>query len=153
MAITGVGREYDVPMKASTYVKTSTAQYKAVGMGWETTTADWTVYMCDAGSGLDDTMTARGFVGIVQDVPSANSEFVTVRMFGLSKAWCASTIAAGDVVAAYEGISTTTFPGHIVTLTMAASVPAMRVVGIAMEDGRTNTAITVFVNPTIVQNI
>ncbi|MDY6888142.1 MAG: hypothetical protein SVV88_10980 [Pseudomonadota bacterium] len=153
-AILGNGREYDITLKTSTYMATSTSQYLVVGMQGETTTADFTGYMADAGSALDDTQTAYQAIGINQSYLSASSDVMSVRLFGLSKAKCAASVAAGDFVKAYSGISTTTFRGHIETTAQGScaaatmSVTSFRVIlGRALEDGSTNTVITVFLNP------
>ena len=121
MAISGPGLDFSfIP---SSYLKTSTSQYKVVGMAEETTTADWTVYLANNGQTLNDTMTARAAIGICQDVLSAGSENVTVRVFGISKAYASASIAAGDLVYAYEGASTTTYAGAIVKVAdLGASV-------------------------------
>lgn len=153
MAISGIGREYDVSFLAASTVKTSTAQFKVVGMPMHTASTCWTVYLCDNGADLSDTICARSAIGIVQDLPSANSEVVTVRMFGLSKALCAESIAAGDPVKAYEGISTTTFAGAIAKMTTSTHAAQQIVLGRAMESGSTNTVITIMVNPVLIENI
>jgi hypothetical protein len=155
MAISGIGREYDVPFKAASTLCTNTTQYLAVGMQGQTTTVDWTVYLTDNAATLSDTMTSRGAIGINQTYMSANSEACTVRMFGLSKVKCAASIAAGDWIRAYEGVSTTTFAGYVVAVALAGSctvattsiTAGITVLGKALEDGSTNTVITAMINP------
>lgn len=154
MAIHGNGNEYDLTMKCGGGVNTSTSQYKVVGMGWETTTACWTAYMANYNTALADTMTAGGALGIQQDFLSATSEYCHVRVFGLSKAICASSIAAGDFVAAYEGASMTLHFGDIATLGIGTTISAERVIlGRALEDGSSNTVITILVQPSLGHNI
>jgi hypothetical protein len=154
MAISGIGKEYDVPMKAAATLKTTTSQYSVVGMGWATSTVDWTAYLTDNGTGLSDTMTSRGAIGINQTYMSANSEGCTVRMFGISKVKCAASIAAGDFIRAYEGVSTTTFPGYVqsvafgsITVGTTSISAGIVVLGRALEDGSTNTVISAMINP------
>lgn len=147
MAIHGIGREYDVSMKCAGSLQTNTTQYHVVGMGWDTTTADWTAYLANMATALSDTMTAHGAIGINQSYLSSGSEVCNVRLFGLSKAICAGSISAGDFVNAYDGISTTSHPGHIETTDLTVSATTMVVLGRAFEDGSTNTVITVFLNP------
>lgn len=147
MAIHGNGNEYDITMKCGGGVNTTTSQYKVVGMGWATTTACFTAYMANYATALSDTMTAYGALGIQQSYLSSGSEYCTVRLFGLSKAMCAGSIAAGDFVNAYDGVSTTTHPGNIETLDLTVSATTMVILGRALEDGSTGTVITVMLNP------
>lgn len=159
MALRGNGNDFDVSFKIHASVATSTAQYKLVGMESSTTTEDFTVAITDAGAAIADTGTARAAVGIVQTFPSAGSTEVSVRLHGLSKARCAAAVTAGDFVSAYEGISTTAFSGHIVPFVASAyatsvsisittvAVAQAVVIGRALEDGTTNTVISIYVNP------
>jgi hypothetical protein len=78
-------------------------------------------------------------------------------MFGISKVKCASSIAAGDFIKAYEGASTTTFAGFVVAsaiqgatnaAVIASTASQLLILGRALEDGSTNTVISAFINPT-----
>ena len=152
-AIMGNGNEYDINMKCSDQMKTSTSQYLLVGIAPTSTNADFTGYLTDNGVALNDTMTARHALGINQSYLSATSEVMKVRMFGIAKAKCAAAVVAGDFVKAYEGISTTTFAGHIDAVAAGScaagtmSITSFHVVlGRALEDGVTNTVIQIFLN-------
>ncbi|WP_297308545.1 hypothetical protein, partial [Neptuniibacter sp.] len=94
----GNGEEYDITMKPSTYMKTTTSQYRLVGIQGATTSAEFTGYLCNNKQTLNDTTTARNAIGINQTMLSAGSETMQVRIFGISKARCESTITAGDWV-------------------------------------------------------
>ena len=152
-AIMGNGKEYDLNMKCSDQMKTNTSQYLLVGIYPTSSNADFTGYLANNGVALNNTMTARYAIGINQTYLSATSEVMKVRTFGLAKAKCAAAIVAGDFVRAYEGGSTTTFAGHIVTASPAGTVTAAgtfsTILGRAMEDGVTNTVIQVLFNPQI----
>jgi hypothetical protein len=155
MAIYGNGADYDVTLKATSYLKTSTSQYCVVGMEAGTTTVlDFTVGLADNGQAINNTGTALYALGINQTRLSSGSEYCQVRMFGLSKAVCAESITAGQWVVAYTGISTTTHAGHIsgiiddTTTCYGMTLSSfITVIGRALEAGSTNTVITVFVNP------
>jgi len=152
MALKGTGSDLDISLKAGSSLKTTTAQFKVCGMENSSTTDDFTAYMADAGAAVSNTNTARRAIGIVQTYPSSGSAEVSVRIHGLSKAVCAGSVSAGDFVAAYEGASTTTFPGHIVRANAAAetvltTTVAKVILGRALETGQTNSVISVFVNP------
>jgi hypothetical protein len=153
MAISGNGREYDITMKCGGGVNTSTSQYRVVGMGYDTTSADWTAYMTDYNTALSDTMTSRGALGIQQDYLSSSSEYCTVRIHGLSKAYCAGSVSAGDFVRAYEGTSVTSRFGNIVTLALTTTITTGIILGRALEDGSTGTVITVLLQPNVCFNI
>ena len=153
-AIMGIGNEYDVNMKCSDQMKTSTTQYLLVGIAPTSTNTDFMGYLANNGVALNDTMTARYAIGINQSYLSATSEIMRVRMFGIAKAKCAAAIVAGDFIKVYEGVSTTTFAGHIDAVAAGScaaatmSVTSFHVVlGRALEDGVTNTVIQVFLNP------
>ena len=153
MAIHSNGNEYDLTMKAGPGINTSTSQYKVVGMGWDTTSADWTAYMADYNTALADTMTARGALGIQQDYLSASSEYCRVRVMGLSKAICSASISAGDFVVPYEGASMTLHFGDIATLALATTITTAVILGRALEDGSSNTVISIIVQPSLCFNI
>ncbi len=157
-AILGNGREYDLNMKASALLKTTTSQYKAVGIVGETTSSDWTAELCGQTNTVGTpTATSRYSFGINQTYMSANSaESIQVRNFGLSKAICADSITAGQWVKAYEGVSTTTMAGKIVGIAAAGSsitganmsvTAYANVLGRAVTSGQTNSVITIMVNP------
>jgi hypothetical protein len=155
MAITGIGREYDLTLKAGASAKTSTSQYLCVGAGWTTTSTDWTGVITND-SIAAGTINAYAFLGVNQTgAMSASSESMGVRMHGISKVKCAASIQAFSFVEAYNGASTTTFRGHIQQITSGSSVSAATmsisshtvVIGRALESGSTNSVISVFVNP------
>ncbi len=153
MAIFNQG--FDITMKASDYCKTSAAQYKVVGMNPNTTAADMTAYMCNAGSTLDDSCTAQGAFGIIQDLPNAGSTEVNVRTMGISKAICAGSIAAGDFIYADYTASTTTKCGKVlgaIDITASNEV-SLILLGRALEDGSSDTVISVVLYPTLHNNI
>lgn len=157
MAISGIGGEYDPTLKAGSTVQTTTSQYLCMGAGMTTTSVDWTACLTNDSTAAG-TQNAYGFIGINQTgAMSSGSESCKCRMFGYSKAKCASSVAAWSFVEAYIGVSTTTFRGHIqqidnsvsiVAATMSISAQTV-VIGRALEDGSTNSVITVFVNPSM----
>ncbi len=152
MAIKGIGLEYDLTLKPQGRLLTNTSQYLVVGMSPTSTNADFSAYLTNAGSATADTITARNAIGINQtEQLSASSQDCAVRLLGVSKAKCAASIPAGAVVQAYEGASTTTFAGHIVTATEHTATGTAAVNGVilgrALEKGSTNTVISVFLNP------
>lgn len=157
MAIYGQGGSYDITMKLDSSLKTTTSQYMCVGMGPGSSTTDTRlVGLCgQTGTMADATHTADYCIGIIQSYQSASSEYGTVRLFGVSKATCAESIAAGMYVMPYFGASTTTMPGRIVSVDSAAANTASAIVasqivtilGRALESGSTGTVISVFVNP------
>lgn len=154
MAISGNGREYDITFIPGSDLLTTTSQFLVVGMAPTSTVANRTVFLAGSG-GVGATMCADGAIGINQTMLSSGSLDCNVRMFGISKAVCAESIAAGSFVMAYWGVSTTTMAGKIVqvdnavTITAAtASISAQTVIlGRALENGSTNSVISVFVNP------
>ena len=154
-AIMGNGKEYDLNMKCSDQMKTSTSQYLLVGIAPTSSNADFTGYLTDNGVALNNSMTAQYAIGINQTYLSATSEVMRVRTFGLAKAKCAAAIVAGDFVKAYRGVSTTTFAGHLIAATPAGTTTGLTagsfsvVLGRAMEDGTTNTVIQVLFNPQV----
>lgn len=154
MAITGVGLEYDITLDAGASLRTTTSQYLCVGAGETTTSDDWTAYVTND-STTAGTINAYYFVGINQTgAMSATSTKARIRIFGISKAICACSVPAWSFVAAYRGVSTTTRRGQIepvgygVTQTANITSTNMVIVGRALEDGSTNSVISVFVNPT-----
>lgn len=154
MAIHGNGLEYDITLDAGTSVRTSTSQYLCVGAGETTTSDDWTAYVTND-STTAGTANAYYVIGINQTgAMSATSTKCRVRMFGISKAKCACSVPAWSFVAAYRGVSTTTRRGQIEpvgyggTLTANITATNMVILGRALEDGSTNSVISVFVNPT-----
>ena len=152
MAIKGTGLEFDFTFDAGTSVKTSTSEFLCVGAA--SATADKTVIITND-STTAGTAAAYGVYGINQTrAMSASSAYCSVRMHGISKAICAASIAAHDPVAAYRGVSTTTRRGQIESVafgnTQTANITStnFNILGRALEDGSTNSVITVFVNPT-----
>jgi len=155
MAVGGVGNEYDITLKAGASVRTSTSQFLCVGAGATTTSGNRTVYITND-SITAGTANAYAFVGINQSgAMSAGSLSCNVRMFGVSKAKCASSITEFGYVEAYDGVSTTTFRGHIEEIISGSSVSAATmstsshstVIGRALESGSTNSVISIYVNP------
>src|SRR3990167_962776 len=116
MALVGNGLEYDKTFLAGASLRTTTSQYLIAGIESTSTSADFTVYLTGAGSTPASSITSRSAIGVVQSYQSSGSTEVTVRMFGISKAKCAASIACGSFVVAYEGASTTTFAGHLSAL-------------------------------------
>jgi len=151
----GNGSGIDISLRPSDELATNTTQYSVVGIPPTTTAADRTVYLADAGAALNDTTCARHAIGINMTYLSAGAEACQVRIMGLAKAKCAASIASGSWIRAYEGISTTTFPGHIVALVDAVSVTVFgqtiashkAVIGRALADGSTNSVIEVVLIP------
>jgi hypothetical protein len=155
MAISGVGNEYDVTLKAGASAQTSTSQYLCVGAGWTTTSTDWTALITND-STTGGTINAHAFIGVNQTgAMSAGSESMKVRMFGISKVKCATSIQAWSWVECYNGISTTTFRGHIQQLVAGETFTAMTTsawrvpVGRALESGSTNSVISVVIIPSL----
>ena len=165
MAVGGNGQGIYVSFNVGgTYLATSAMgaanQYRVVGMQPITTTADWTCYLANAGSDLENTLTAYHPIGVTQELMSANATVVTVRISGISKVRCESTVAAGDLLVAYDGISTTTHAGNVVSASLAdeanvtcATYGASTAVfycflGRALEDGITNSVISAAINIT-----
>jgi len=157
MAVSGNGREYDISLKCSSLCKTTTSQYLVVGLSGSNTagatvSADYTGYITDAGEALSDTQCANFAIGINQTYLSSSAKAMNVRMFGISKAKCAGSVCAGEYVMAYDGASTTTFRGHIEAVAAGSMVTASSfktVLGRAMEKGKTNSVISIFVNPSL----
>jgi hypothetical protein len=157
MAIYGAGQSFDYTFKVTDELKTTTSQFKCVGIVPGTTTqADFTVNLCGVSNSIGGaTCTAFHCIGINQSYLSSGSDTCVVRMFGISKVTCAESIPAGAFVMPYWGISTTTMPGRIVCIddgvtqsAAGASIAAHCVVlGRALESGSTGTVISVFVNP------
>jgi hypothetical protein len=161
MAIYGNGKDYDITFRVDGTLKTTTSQFLVVGMAAGTTTADRYVEICGAnGTYGNATTVSNHAIGVLQDYMSAGSSYGTVRMFGVSKCKCADSITAGDFVRAYQGISTTTFPGYIVAvadrLTSSAATMSLCshtvILGRALENGQTNSTISVFINPQLWDN-
>ena len=156
MAIHANGREYDISLVPSDQLTTVTSQYLVVGMVAGTTTADRAVELCGQTNTVGTpTATSRHAIGINQSYLSSGSTICDVRLFGVSKAKCSASITAGEFVVAYEGVSTTTRAGQIAPIADGASISAATasiaahsvVLGRALEDGSTNTVISVFLNP------
>jgi len=161
MAVYGNGRDYDVTFNVDALLRTTTSQFLVVGMVAGTTTSSRYVEICGAsGTFGGATAVSNHAIGVLQTYMSSGSAFGTVRMFGVSKCKCADSITAGDFVRAYQGISTTTFPGHIVAvadrLTSSAATMSIAshtvILGRALESGQTNSVISVFVNPQLYDN-
>jgi hypothetical protein len=161
MAIWGEGNCIDITLKCGNYTKTTTSQYKVVGMGGTTSNADFTAFLANNAQVLNNTNTAYMAIGINQTYLSASSESMQVRVAGVSKAYCESTICAGDFVGAYYGISTTTYAGAIFSITRAIetnvttsvyglSIPVQFVcLGRALQYGETATYISILVQPSL----
>ncbi len=155
----GNGRDIDITLTPATKMATTASQYHLVGIVGNTTSAQGYGYMCNAATTLERTSTCRHAIGINQTYLSASAETMQVRTFGISKAVCESTITAGDWVVPYEGISTTSHRGHILSLnlenetnvtcsTYGISICAYGVVlGRALQSGITNTVIEIILNP------
>lgn len=153
MAISGVGLEYDITLKAGASLRTSTSQYLVVGAHETTTSDDWTAIISND-STTAGTTSAHYCIGINQTpAMSSASTNCRVRLFGISKAICACSVPAWSFVTAYRGISTTTRRGHIEPVgygqTQTANITSTNfvILGRAMEDGSSNSVISVFVNP------
>lgn len=156
MAINANGREYDVTFKAGDKMLTTTSQYKCCSLTPDTTTSyDRTVEMCgQSGTNIDATMSSDFCIGINQTYLSAGSDCCSVRLFGVSKAYCAESISSGSFVAAYSGVSTTTMNGRIMQIDNGVTVSSathsicaqMVILGRALENGSTGTVISVFIN-------
>jgi hypothetical protein len=153
MAIKGTGQEFDLTMKAGASVCTVTSEFLCVGAGDTTTSTDWTAYVTND-STTAGTANAYNVLGINQTrAMSSNSDYCSVRMFGISKAICAHSIQAFSWVGAYRGVSTTTRRGQIEMLgfaeTQTANITATNftILGRALESGDTNSVISIFVNP------
>lgn len=154
MAITGIGKEYDVTMDAGASVRTTTSQYLCVGMGATTTSTDNTAIITND-STTAGTTNAHSVVGVNQtNMMSATSTKCAIRMFGKSKVICAASIQAFSLIAAYRGVSTTTRRGQVESVgfanTQTANITATNfmILGRALESGPTNAVIEVFLNPT-----
>jgi len=156
MAIHANGREYDISLIPGDQILTTTSQYLLVGMVAGTTTADRAVELCGQTNTVGTpTATSRHAIGINQSHLSSGSSVCDVRLFGVSKAICSASITAGEFLVAYEGASTTTRAGQIAPIADGASISAATasiaahsvVIGRALEDGSTNTVISVFLNP------
>ena len=153
MAIKGTGREYDITFNASSALRTTTSQYRVVGVGGTTTNADSTVYLANGGSALNNTTTARWAIGINQTYMSSTADNCAVRLFGVSKAVCAASVGSGDFVTASIADTSTANSGRITPYTpgtVLTSTAGNVVIGRALETGSTGTVISVFVNPAVV---
>jgi hypothetical protein len=157
MAVMGTGQSYIRTFAPGAQIKTSTSQYLLVGMVPATTSSDFTVELCGQTNTVGTpTATSRFCIGANQSYLSSGSKECAVTMFGEAKIKCADSITAGEIVVAYEGVSTTTMAGRIsaldagVSVTVATqSVSSYRyIVGRALESGSTGTVIDVFINPT-----
>lgn len=162
MSVKGTGREYDMTFKLDGTLKTTTAQYRIVSMIPGTTgNADLTVQLAnDTGTAAEPTAASYYGIGILQSYPSASSEQGTVRLFGVSKAYCAESITAGEIITAYYGTPTTTASGGIsavdsgvsVSVATASIASHIIILGRALEKGSTGTVISVFLNPSLYDN-
>jgi len=139
-ALTGPG-VYDHTFNAGTSLLTSTSQYKLVGI--LATGADFTVE-------LANTTTVQP-IGINQTLLSSSAEALcTVRLLGISKALCAIACSNGAfLIRSGEGLVTPRAAG--LTGTAVSTTTQITTIGIALQSGITNQAITVFVNPTYVE--
>ena len=152
MAVKGNGLNLDLTLKAGTSVSTSTSQYLCVGESETTTAADFTVIVTNDSTAAG-TMAARFCIGINQTKMSTNTDVCNVRVAGVAKAKCASSVAAFSWVKCYEGGSTTTFRGHIDQVVLGETFTAMTtsahqcVIGRALENGSTNTVIEILLAP------
>ena len=157
MSIYGYGNNLDITCKLDSSLKTTTSQYAVVGMvPGSSTSENFTVCIAgQTGTMADATAAAYHAIGVLQTYQSSGSENGTVRLFGVSKATCAESIAAGRFVMAYWGASTSTRAGQIVSVdngvscsAATPSIPAHAVIlGRALSNGSTNSVITIIVNP------
>ena len=151
MAIKGTGQEFDLTMDAGASVRTLTSEFLCVGAVAAST--NWTCYVTNDSTAAGTT-NAYNVLGINQTrAMSSGSTKCSVRTFGISKAKCAASITAFSWVCAYRGVSTTTRRGMIEEVgfaeTQTANITATNftILGRAMEDGSTNSVISVFVQP------
>jgi hypothetical protein len=152
----GIGREYDINMIPDANMKTTTSQYKFVGMQPGTTTADRTVGLClKTSTASGPTASSYFAIGVNQSLLSSGSEVCSVRVFGISQVTCAESITAGEFVIASDGGETTTAIGRAAAVDNGVSITAATmslsshqvVMGRAWEDGSTNTVIAVMISP------
>ena len=138
MAYTGNADTERISLKAGSNVKTTTAQYKVGYISDDNTVS------------VVNTTTARvQTVGIIETYPSASSKVVSVIVNGIAKTYCNESVTAGDeVVAATNGKVAPYASGTLLTTTSY-----LKTIGIALETGITNQAITIFVDPKIVQTV
>ena len=145
MAFSGNGQGRDISLCPSAGLLTSTSQWTWCCLN---TAVDF--------SATAPTNTATGDMayGIIQSNQSAGSERVTVRIAGISKARCVSTITAGDYVKCTN--SYTNYSGYtesiIVTAgttTNATFTSIIVVGGVALEGGVTGQVITIDINKTL----
>lgn len=155
--ISGNGREYDISFRCEAKLLTTTSQYKCVCLAGTTTSLDGTAGLAGATNTASEnpTMSANYVIGINQTYLSSTSEVCQVRMFGVSKAYCACTVTAGQFVQAYRGGSLTR-AGMIIPVNQDGGTCAAYgltatgisvVVGRALQSGITDSVIRVFVNP------
>jgi len=159
MAVKGTGKEYDVSGDIADNLKTTTSQYRIVSICGDTAGSNWTFDAARTGT-ADFTAATRYAIGINQTYLSESAETCDVRLFGISKAVCAESIPVGSFVSTYYGVSTATMWGKIINLDNGASGCSgytgsvagtvsnqVTVLGRAMENGSTNSVISVFLNP------
>ena len=156
MAIKGIGPAIDVTFDITAEARTTTSQYKVMGMTPGTSTAQgWTADATRTSTNAGFTASAFHALGILQGYESGTSESGTIRLFGISKAIAAESIGAGSWVACYHGASTAAMWGKLISLDDGVSNTAATtsitthytVLGRALESGSTNGVISIFLNP------
>ena len=132
-AIYGVG-VLDIGMKAGANAKTTTSQYKCC------------VISADNTAQVVATATAGLAVGVIQSYQSSSSEAVTVRMLGVAKVTCESSVTAGRPIVSGE-------LGTVAELAISSTVVTVgtlkTIIGYARESGDTNTVISAIVIPSM----
>ena len=128
MAVYGIGREYDLSLKAGSTAQTTTSQYKTVAISAANEAS------------IVATATALTAIGINQSYLSTGSESLSARVAGVSKAVCNASITAGQFVQSAIDGSGKVDPYSTIT---AEGV----VLGMALETGSTNTVISVNLQP------
>lgn len=148
-AIRGNGREYDATAYLNDNLKTTTAQYKAVVMD-PTDAADLTVKMINTSAGA---LGAYHGIGIMQTVNTSGSDTGSLRMFGISKAYAAAAIAAGENLTVMEATSGANTGGYVTPYVTSEATSTTRpvirrILGVALTDATaTGQAITIMINP------
>ena len=140
----------DLTMNLDSVLKVTTSQFKAVILA--TTSSDLTVDAPDSATSAE----INASFGILQSYQTANSDVGSVRVYGVSKAYAAAAIQAGDYVTIFPDTIGATCGGYVQTLTISAAATATsttkKVLGIALEDASaTNSAITILVNPQLIE--
>ncbi len=127
-----------LPLKLGSNAKTTTAQYK---VGY--------ISAANTVSIVDTTSAYKSAIGIIETYPSASSEVGSVIIHGITKAYCNASVTAGDAISPAGTGKIQTFPGVNLTTGSAATATGV-ILGYALENGSTNQAITIYVNPQFV---